>query len=226
MHNTHLLTYIDSFTCKLEDNKDVCTPSSLSLGTEYTMVLSEDALILFAKKDNNGLGSIVFWASLYSIAVLQINKMQKIVTLNFYNNETTAEYHLKLSIENILFFRDTLTKKMRSLSVRVETTKLAKGQKLDKRLTNRDIDQMNSDDMEKNVKDLERRIEGGEINDYTVQTFNRLCGKTIEYFSNIDSEQQWEYLEIMKKIIKMDAVQKRIEENQKDIDGERNDDDD
>jgi hypothetical protein len=80
------------------------------------MVLSEDALILFAKKDNNGLGSIVFWASLYSIAVLQINKMQKIVTLNFYNNETTAEYHLKLSIENILFFRDTLTKKMRSLS--------------------------------------------------------------------------------------------------------------
>ena len=87
------------------------------------MILSGDALILFDKMET-GNGKILFWGALYSITNLQINKMKKIVNLSFYDDETTTEYDLQLKIENILFFRDTLVKKMSSLKVKSESTKL------------------------------------------------------------------------------------------------------
>jgi len=53
-----------------------------------TLILSEDALILFEKYENNpSSGKLVFWASLYSVVDMQVNKVHKIVSINFYNEQ-------------------------------------------------------------------------------------------------------------------------------------------
>ena len=101
-------------------------------------------MIIFDKMET-GNGKIIFWGSLYSITNLQINKMKKIVNLSFYDNDTTNEYDLQLKVENILFFRDTLVKKMGSLKVKSESTKLIKGQKVVRRLTTKEIELIDID---------------------------------------------------------------------------------
>ena len=180
------------------------------------MILSGDALILFDKMET-GNGKILFWGALYSITNLQINKMKKIVNLSFYDDETTTEYDLQLKIENILFFRDTLVKKMSSLKVKSESTKLIKGHNIGRRLTNKEIITMKIEDIEKNVKDLEKRIEKGEINDYTVKTFSTLCGKAIEHYSMIGSDKHIEFLMVMKKILNLESVQKLTIEDENEM---------
>ena len=174
---------------------------------DYSMILSGDALIIFDKMET-GNGKIIFWGSLYSITNLQINKMKKIVNLSFYDNDTTNEYDLQLKVENILFFRDTLVKKMSSLKVKSESTKLIKGQKVGRRLTTKEIESIDIPNAEKHIKDLEGRIEKGEINDYTVKTFSTLCGKVIEHYSMVGNGKDMEYLTIMKKILSLEEVQK------------------
>jgi len=53
-----------------------------------TLILSEDALILFEKYENNSSnGKLLFWSTLYSIVDMQINKVHKIVSINFYNDD-------------------------------------------------------------------------------------------------------------------------------------------
>ena len=65
--------------------------------SDYTLILSDDALILFEHFENNpNSGKIVFWASLYSITDVQVNKMQKIASINFYNDENLQEKQLML----------------------------------------------------------------------------------------------------------------------------------
>ena len=61
--------------------------------------------------------------------------MNKITSINFYDEESNTEYQLKLKIDNILLFRDSLVKRMRRLKVKVESEKLIKGQEQTKRLT-------------------------------------------------------------------------------------------
>jgi len=76
---------------------------------------------------DNGNGRIVFWSSLFAITDLQLNKLNKVTSMNFYDEETNQEFQLKLKVENILLFRDSLVKKMRLLKVKVESQKLIKG---------------------------------------------------------------------------------------------------
>ena len=57
-----------------------------------------------------------------------MNKLNKLISLYFYDEEKNSEYQLKLKLENILLFRDSLVKKMRTLRVKVESQKLIKGQ--------------------------------------------------------------------------------------------------
>ena len=77
--------------------------------------------------------------------------MKKIVNLSFYDNDTTNEYDLQLKVENILFFRDTLVKKMGSLKVKSESTKLIKGQKVVRRLTTKEIELIDIPNAEKHI---------------------------------------------------------------------------
>lgn len=199
------------------DKKNI--PGGLNPKGEFTLILSGDALILFEKMDS-GNGKIVFWSSLYAITDLQINKMQKIVSINFYDEESTTESHLKLYIENILFFRDTLVKKMNGLKIKSESIKLIKGQKQSKRLSAKEINTMTDINLiESNAQELKQRIEKGEINDYTVNTLTTLCGKAIEYYGNIGNERHKVFLEMMQTVLSMEGVKKLTEDDQKEMQG-------
>ena len=188
---------------------------SLNLKSNYVLILTEDSFLLFEKLDS-GNGKIVFWSSLFAITDLQLNKSKKITTINFFDEENNAEYQLKLRIDNILLFRDSLVKKMRSLKVKVNSQKLIKGQHLN-RLTEKEIRNMEIKDIEKNTKELKERIDKGEINDYTVNTFTTLCGRAIEYFSSINDQHFTEYMNMMKAVLSLDGVDKFTKDNEKEI---------
>ena len=76
---------------------------------------------------------------------------------------------------------------------------------------------MKINDIEKNVKELKERIVKGEITDYTVNTFTTLCGKAIEHFSMIGSEQYMVYVDMMKNVLNMEKVNKLTIDNEKEI---------
>ena len=201
--------------CVLEenDNKKLLI-KSLNLKMNYQLILTEDCFLLFEKL-NDGNGKIAFWSSLFAITDLQLNKCHKMTSINFYDEESNTEYQLKLKIDNILLFRDSLVKKMRTLKVKVESQKLIKGQTKLKRLTEKEIKEMKINEIEKNASELKARIEKGEVTDYTVNTFTTLCGKAIEYFSMLGNDKYMQYVEMMKEILKMEKVNKLTEEDQK-----------
>ena len=107
---------------------------------------------------------------------------------------------------------------MRFLKVKPESQKLIKGQKHEKRITAKEILNMKIDEIEKNVINLKERIEKGEINGYTVNTFTTLCGKAIEHFSMIGDNKHMQYLNIMKDILKIEKVNQFTIDNQKELD--------
>ena len=203
--------------CTIEenDNKKLFI-KSLNAKMNYQLILTEDCFLLFEKL-NNGNGKIAFWSSLFAITDLQLNKCNKITSINFYDEETNTEYQLKLKIDNILLFRDSLVKKMRNLKVKVESQKLIKGQHQAKRLTEKEIKAMKINEIEKNAGELKQRIEKGEVTDYTVNTFTALCGKAIEHFSMIGSDKYMQYVEMMKNVLNMEKVNKFTQEDEKEI---------
>ena len=206
---------VNIFKCSpVENSKE--NLKRFNSNNNHILILSSDCLILFEVKET-GNGTIVFWSSLFAITELQLNKVQKIVSMKFYDDENNNELQLDLIIDNILFFRDTLVKKMRGLKVKTDSLKLIKGQKHEKRLTTKDIRNMKIDDIEKNVKNLKERIDKGEITDYTVNTFTDLCGKAIEHFSITDSEKSMIYLNLIKDVLKIDKVNQLTIDNEKEF---------
>ena len=188
----------------------------MNLKANYELILTEDCFLIFEKLDS-GNGKIVFWSSLFAITDLQLNKRTKVTTINFYDEETNSDYQIKLKIENILLFRDSLVKKMRSLKVKVESQKLIKGQNQYKRLSEKEIKGLKINDIEKNAKELNERINKGEINDYNVKTFTTLCGKAIEYFSSKGDDKYVEYMEMMKNVLKLEGVDKLTKDDENEI---------
>lgn len=182
--------------------------------SDFTLILSDDALILFESFENNpNSGKVVFWSTLYAITDLQVNKMQKIASINFYNDESLIERQLKLKIDNILFFREALVKRMTNLKVKVEAKKLIKGQQQERRLTAREINTMNINQIVSNVNLLKQKIDNNEINYYNVNTLTTLCGKAIEQYSAINDDSHVIYLNIMKSVLQRDDVQKITSED-------------
>jgi hypothetical protein len=192
---------------------------SLSLDSDYQIILTEDCFLLLEKIED-GNGKIAFWSSLFAINDLQLNKANKKVSINFYDDENNVDFQLNLKIANILLFRDLLVKKMKTLKVKVDSQKLLKGQQKIKRLTAKEIKGMKIDDIEKNTKDLRDRISKGEINDYTVNTFTTLCGKAIEHFSMIGNEKYMDYVTMMKDVLKMEGVNQLTINNEKELNEE------
>ena len=187
---------------------------SLNKGENYELILTEDSFLLFETL-KTGNGKLAFWSSLFAINDLKINKLSKMVSINFYDEESNNDFQIKLKIDNILLFRDILVKKMKSLKVKVESQKLLKGQQGVKRLTAKEIKEMKINEIEKNVKDLNDRITKGEINDYTVNTFTTLCGKAIEHYSMLGNEKFMDYMNMMKTVLNMEGVNKFTAESGK-----------
>jgi len=192
---------------------------SLSMESDYQIILTEDCFLLLEKIED-GNGKIAFWSSLFAINDLQLNKANKKVSINFYDDENNVDFQLNLKIANILLFRDLLVKKMKTLKVKVDSQKLLKGQQKIKRLTAKEIKEMKIDDIEKNTKDLRDRISKGEINDYTVNTFTTLCGKAIEHFSMLGNKKYMDYVTMMKDVLNMEGVNQLTINNEKELNEE------
>ena len=209
-----------SLDCNIEtpdEKKNII--KSLSMESDYQIILTEDCFLLLEKIED-GNGKIAFWSSLFAINDLQLNKANKKVSINFYDDENNVDFQLNLKIANILLFRDLLVKKMKTLKVKVDSQKLLKGQQKIKRLTAKEIKGMKIDDIEKNTKDLRDRISKGEINDYTVNTFTTLCGKAIEHFSMIGNEKYMDYVTMMKDVLNMEGVNQLTINNEKELNEE------
>ena len=146
---------------------------------------------------------------------MQINKCNKITTINFYDEESSNEYQIKLKIDNILLFRDLIVKRMRKLKVKVESHKVIKGHPLVRRLSEKEIKFMKINDIEKHIKELQEKINNGEINDYTVNTFSTLCGKAVEHFSKVGDKKYEQYMNMMKSVFKLEKVDKLTIDNEK-----------
>jgi hypothetical protein len=207
---------VNNFNCKIEQIANPLQPTAKkTTEIDYVVILSDDAFILFEVFENNPhSGKIVFWSTLYAITDMQVNKMQKIASLSFYNDENNTEKQMKLRIDNILFFREALVKRMHNLKVGVESKKLIKGQHQEKRLTNREINIMNIEQIVENIEILKTKILiNNQVNYYTVNTFTVLCGKAIEYYSAINDERHITYLTVMKEVLQREDVQKITSEN-------------
>lgn len=187
----------------------------MNASADHIIILSGDSFILFEDIDNNQ-GKIVFWCNILSITDLQIKKSTKTATINFYEDIENQDYRLKLIIENIILFRDTLVSRMNSLEIKVVSKMVDPFKKVKRRLTLKDLSIMKLNDIEQNAKDLKKKIEKGEIDNYTVNTFTTLCGKAIEELNrNNDEIKQFEFMNMMKNVLQMDQVNKLTELEQK-----------
>lgn len=77
-----------------------------------------------------------------------------------------------------------------------------------KRMTIRDISKMKLAELENNVNGIKQCIDKGEIDEYTINTFSTLCGKTVEIlqcsFTQEDEEKQKKYSKMMEDVYKLE----------------------
>ena len=204
---------VNSFNCRIifdsDEKRNISNLNKTEI--EFTLILSDDCLILFQNFENDpSIGKIIFWSTLFSITDMQINKEKKIVRINFYSEEKGIDKEIKLTMENILFFREALVKRMSNLKIKIESNKLIKGQPCEKRLTPKDINKMNITQIEEQIQILLKKIDRNEISYYVIHTFSVLCGKAIEFYSAKGDEyldKNKKYLDMMKNILMRKDVQ-------------------
>ena len=94
--------------------------------------------------------------------------------------------------------------------------------KIKRRITVKDLSRMKLNDIEENAKELKQKIEKGEVDNYTVNTFTTLCGKAIEELNkNNDELKQFEFMNMMKNVLQMEKVSKLTEMEQKQKNGNK-----
>ena len=210
---------VSNFPCKIDNNVNN-TDKNISLfygdNSDFSLVISDDVFLLFKNFENEKkelkFGKIVFWSTIFAINDMQINKERKAVRINFFSNDKSEE-RLRLIIGNVLFFKETLLKKMKNLKCEVESQKLIKGKYIENKIGMKDINNMSLEQIEEGVKFFQKKIENNEINFYVVDTFNFLSSKCIEYYSKVDAKKQMEYVIQLKDILQKPKVQEILTQN-------------
>ena len=221
---------VNSFPCYIDNEVEKTNLKKIHLfygdTDNHLLIISDDCLVLFKQLEQeaevNCYGKIVFWALLFSITDIQINKDKKIVRISFYDNDKDKVV-LRLRMGNILYFKETLIKKMSNLKIKNETNKLIKGHYIENKITMRDINNMDINEIEEYIEIFKHKIENDMVNYYIVDTFSLLSGKAIEFYSRNKSDKGFNILMQMKEILKRDNVQKILNKN-KVIDREINSD--
>jgi len=219
---------VNNFPCHIDNDVDASNMKKVHLfykdKSNFLLIVSDDCLILFKQLEPDGeinyFGKIVFWALLFSITDLQINKDKKVVRINFYDNDRDSEV-LRLKFSNVLYLKETLIKKMSNLKIKSEINKLVKGNYIENKITNRDINNMDIEQIEEYINIFKHKIENDVINYYIVDTFSLLSGKAIEYYSKMKSEKQMTFLMQMKTVLSRENVQHILNKN-KTVDEEMN----
>ena len=210
---------VSNFPCKIDNNVNN-TDKNISLfygdKGDFSLIISDDVFLLFKNFENEKkelkFGKIVFWSTIFAINDMQINKERKAVRINFFSNDKSEE-RLRLIIENALFFKETLLKKMKNLKCEVETQKLIKGKYIENKIGMKDINNMSLEQIEEGVKFFQKKIKNNEINFYVVDTFNFLSSKCIEYYSKVDAKKQLEYVMQLKEVLQKPKVQEILTKN-------------
>jgi hypothetical protein len=210
---------VSNFPCKIDNNVNN-TDKNISLfygdKGDFSLIISDDVFLLFKNFENEKkelkFGKIVFWSTIFAINDMQINKERKAVRINFFSNDKSEE-RLRLIIENVLFFKETLLKKMKNLKCEVETQKLIKGKYIENKIGMKDINNMSLEQIEEGVKFFQKKIKNNEINFYVVDTFNFLSSKCIEYYSKVDAKKQLEYVMQLKDVLQKPKVQEILTKN-------------
>jgi hypothetical protein len=213
---------VNTFKCHIDSDIDSSKMKKVPLffndKSGYFLVVSDDCLILFKQLEPEGeinfFGKIVFWALLFSITDIQINKDKKVVKINFFDNDRDNEV-LRLQISNVLYFKETIIKKMSNLRIKSEISQLVKGNYIENKITSKDINNMSIEELEKYIEIFKHKIENNLANYYVVDTFSLLSGKAIEYYSKEDPEKQIVLLKQMKTILKQEKVQSILNNNKK-----------
>jgi hypothetical protein len=219
---------VNNFPCHIDNDVEASNMKKVHLfykdKSNFLLIVSDDCLILFKQLEPEGdinyYGKIVFWALLFSITDLQINKDKKVVRINFYDNDRDSEV-LRLKFSNVLYLKETLIKKMSNLKIKSEISKLVKGNYIENKITNRDINNMDIEQIEEYINIFKHKIENDMINYYIVDTFSLLSGKAIEYYSKMKSEKQMTFLMQMKTVLSRENVQNILNKN-KTVDEEMN----
>ncbi len=219
---------VSNFPCKIDNNVNN-TDKNISLfygdKGDFSLIISDDVFLLFKNFENEKkelkFGKIVFWSTIFAINDMQINKERKAVRINFFSNDKSEE-RLRLIIENVLFFKETLLKKMKNLKCEVETQKLIKGKYVENKIGMKDINNMSLEQIEEGIQFFQKKIESNEINFYIVDTYNFLSSKCIEYYSKVDAKKQLEYVMKLKTVLQNPKVQEILTQNKnKKKDGEK-----
>ena len=210
---------VSNFPCKIDnDSKNSDKNNCLFYGdvSDFTLIVSDDAFVLFKNFENEKkelkFGKIVFWSTIFAINDMQINKERKAVRINFFSNDKKEE-RLRLIIENALFFKETILKKMKNLKCEVETKKLIKGKYVENKIGMKDINNMSLEQIEEGIQFFQKKIESNEINFYIVDTYNFLSSKCIEYYSKVDAKKQLEYVMKLKTVLQNPKVQEILTQN-------------
>ena len=210
---------VSNFPCKIDnDSKNSDKNNCLFYGdvSDFTLIVSDDAFVLFKNFENEKkelkFGKIVFWSTIFAINDMQINKERKAVRINFFSNDKKEE-RLRLIIENALFFKETILKKMKNLKCEVETQKLIKGKYVENKIGMKDINNMSLEQIEEGIQFFQKKIESNEINFYIVDTYNFLSSKCIEYYSKVDAKKQLEYVMKLKTVLQNPKVQEILTQN-------------
>ena len=199
---------VNTFPCFIDNGIEETNLKKLHLfygdTSTHLLIISDDCLVLFKQLEQeaeiNCYGKIVFWALLFSITDIQINKDKKIVRINLYDNDKDKVI-LRLKIGNILI----------------------KGHYIENKITMRDINKMDINQIEEYIEIFKHKIENDIVNYYIVDTFSLLSGKAIEYYSKDKSDKGINILIQMKEILKRDNVKKILNKNkviEKDINSE------
>ena len=172
---------VNSFPCNIDNEVETTYMKKIHLfygdTSNFLLIISDDCLVLFKQLEQeaevNCYGKIVFWALLFSITDIQINKDKKIVRINLYDNDKDKVI-LRLRIGNILYFKETLIKKMSNLKIKNEIDKLIKGHYIENKITMRDINTMNINEIEQFIEIFKHKIENDIVNYYIIDTFSLL----------------------------------------------------
>lgn len=105
---------------------------------------------------------------------------------------------------------------MNSLEIKVVSKMVDPLKKLKRRITLKDMSRMKLNDIEESAKELKQKIEKGEVDNYTINTFTTLCGKAIEELNrNNDELKQFEFMNMMKNVLQMEKVNELTEKEEK-----------
>lgn len=210
---------IDSSNSKriLEKNKIQKAITNITTNISYmetTIILTDDSILIFQKlKYSNDLARLIFWFFLFAIIDMQINKIDKIISLRLFSDSKNKEKIITLKVDNILFFKEALMKRISRLKITSESQKLLKGENFDKKLTDRDINNMAIDELVANFKSFSDLLNIEKYTLYNITSFFNITKKIVEYYSARNDENHSFYLLEMKKIISREEIKKLLNRN-------------